>query len=44
MDKIKKESKTGGQFLVEPISMANVFSREDFTEEDNDIYLSLIHI
>ena len=38
MDKIKKESKTGGQFLVEPISMANVFSREDFTEEHNDIY------
>ena len=38
MDKIKKESKTGGQFLVESISMANVFSREDFTEEHNDIY------
>tara|TARA_B110000196_G_scaffold291898_1_gene279131 strand:+ start:16 stop:1797 length:1782 start_codon:yes stop_codon:yes gene_type:complete len=38
MNKIKKESKTGGQFLVEPISMANIFSREDFTEEHNDIY------
>ena len=38
MNKIKKESKTGGQFLVEPISMATVYSREDFTEEHIDIY------
>jgi len=38
MNKIKKESKIGGQFLVEPISMATVYSREDFTEEHIDIY------
>ena len=38
MNKIKKEPKTGGQFLVEPISMATVYSREDFTEEHIDIY------
>ena len=38
MNKIKNKSKTGGHFLVEPISMANVYSREDFSEEHNDIY------
>ncbi len=30
--------KTGGQFLVEPITEAQVYSREDFTEEHRDIY------
>ena len=30
--------KTGGQFLVEPITQAQVYSREDFTEEHTDIY------
>ncbi len=29
---------TGGQFLVEPITEAKVYSREDFTEEHRDIY------
>ena len=29
---------TGGQFLVEPITAAKVYSREDFTEEHRDIY------
>ena len=29
---------TGGQFLVEPITEAKVYSREDFTEEQSDIY------
>jgi len=29
---------TGGQFLVEPITEAKVYSREDFTEEHHDIY------
>ena len=29
---------TGGQFLVEPITKAKVYSREDFTEEYRDIY------
>jgi len=29
---------TGGQFMVEPITEAKVYSREDFTEEHRDIY------
>ena len=29
---------TGGQFLVEPITEAKVYSREDFTEEHREIY------
>jgi len=29
---------TGGQFIVEPITEAKVYSREDFTEEHRDIY------
>ena len=29
---------TGGQFLVEPITEAKVYSREDFTDEHRDIY------
>ena len=29
---------TGGQFLVEPITEAKVYSQEDFTEEHRDIY------
>ena len=38
MNKIKKISNSGGQFLLEPISLAKVYSREDFTEEHTDIY------
>ncbi|MEA1882889.1 MAG: acyl-CoA dehydrogenase family protein [Candidatus Marinimicrobia bacterium] len=34
--------KTGGQFLVEPITKAQVYSREDFTEEHCDIYNMVI--
>ena len=33
---------TGGQFLVEPITEAKVYSREDFTEEHRDIYNMVI--
>jgi len=38
MNEIKKISNSGGQFLLEPISLAKVYSREDFTEEHTDIY------
>lgn len=31
-------SKTGGQFLLSPISETTVYSREDFSEEHTDIY------
>ncbi len=31
-------SKTGGQFLLSPISDAAIYSREDFSEEHHDIY------
>lgn len=37
MSESKTTYKTGGSFLVEPISEANVYSREDFTEEHRDI-------
>ena len=38
MNETKLKAKTGGQFLLEPISNAEVYSREDFSEEHNDIY------
>lgn len=38
MENIKTNYLTGGSFLVEPISEATVFSREDFTEEHREIY------
>ena len=38
MNETKLKEKTGGQFLLEPISNAEVYSREDFSEEHNDIY------
>lgn len=38
MENIKTNYQTGGSFLVEPISEATVFSREDFTEEHREIY------
>ena len=38
MTKLKTSYKTGGSFLVEPITEAIVFSREDFTEEHRDIW------
>jgi alkylation response protein AidB-like acyl-CoA dehydrogenase len=38
MENIKTNYLTGGSFLVEPISKATVFSREDFTEEHREIY------
>lgn len=34
----KSTYKTGGSFIVNPISEATVFSREDFTEEHSEIY------
>ena len=38
MNETKLKAKTGGQFLLEPISNAEVYSREDFSEEHNEIY------
>jgi len=38
MNETKLKTKTGGQFLLEPISNAEVYSREDFSEEHNEIY------
>ncbi len=38
MEDIKTNYLTGGSFLVEPISEATVYSREDFTEEHREIY------
>ena len=32
------QSNIGGQFLLEPISKATVYSREDFSEEHTQIY------
>jgi len=32
------QPKTGGQFLLDSISNTEIFSREDFSEEHNDIY------
>jgi alkylation response protein AidB-like acyl-CoA dehydrogenase len=34
----KSTYKTGGSFIVNPITEATVFSREDFTEEHSEIY------
>ena len=42
MNELKIQSNTGGQFLLEPISGANVFSREDFSEEHTEIYNMVI--
>ena len=38
MTESKTILKTGGQFLVESITDTQVYSREDFTEEHNQIY------
>ena len=38
MNETKLKAKTGGQFLLEHISNAEVYSREDFSEEHNEIY------
>ena len=32
------QPKTGGQFLLDSITNTEIFSREDFSEEHNDIY------
>ena len=38
MKKKSNDSVTGGQFLLESISELNIFSREDFSEEHQEIY------
>ncbi len=38
MKDTKIKQQTGGSFIVNPITEATVFSREDFTEEHQDIY------
>ena len=38
MNNTETLSKTGGQFLLSPISNANVYSREDFSDEHTEIY------
>ena len=38
MENSKTSYKTGGTFLVEPITNATVFSRENFSDEHREIY------
>ena len=38
MSKVIAKFKTGGQFLLEPITDAEIFSREYFSEDHKDIY------
>ena len=38
MSEVSTKFKTGGQFLLEPITEAEIFSREDFSEDHKDIY------
>jgi alkylation response protein AidB-like acyl-CoA dehydrogenase len=38
MNKIAKEIKTGGQFLLDSISDTSIFTREDFSSEHQDIF------
>ena len=38
MSKKQNIQKTGGQFLLDPISDTSIFSREDFSSEHSEIY------
>ena len=38
MSEVSTKFKTGGQFLLESITDAEIYSREDFSEEHTDIY------
>jgi len=38
MSEVSTKFKTGGQFLLEPITDAEIYSREDFSEDHTDIY------
>ena len=38
MENTQTKYSTGGSFLVEPITDAIVYSREDFTDEHREIY------
>ena len=38
MSEVSTKFKTGGQFLLEPITETEIFSREDFSEDHKDIY------
>ena len=42
MSKKQNIQKTGGQFLLNPISDTSIFSREDFTSEHSEIYKMVI--
>jgi alkylation response protein AidB-like acyl-CoA dehydrogenase len=42
MSKKQNIQKTGGQFLLNPISDTSIFSREDFTNEHSEIYKMVI--
>ena len=42
MNNTETLSKTGGQFLLSPISNADVYSREDFSDEHTEIYNMVI--
>jgi alkylation response protein AidB-like acyl-CoA dehydrogenase len=42
MRKKQNIQKTGGQFLLNPISDTSIFSREDFTSEHSEIYKMVI--
>ena len=38
MSEVSTKFKTGGQFLLESITDAEIYSREDFSEDHRDIY------